>query len=72
MLSIDEESSIARFEATREAVGVGEPRHPRAMDKTARTRYRTELLPNESRVSCGAPMKDSFHNLCAPPASRAG
>ena len=28
-------------------------------------------LPNESRLSCGAPKKDSFHNLRAPPASSA-
>ena len=27
--------------------------------------------PNESRLSCGAPKKDSFHNLRAPPASSA-
>src|SRR5437773_11251037 len=28
-------------------------------------------LPNESRLSCGALKKDSFHNLRAPPASSA-
>ena len=28
-------------------------------------------LSNESRLSCGAPKKDSFHNLRAPPASSA-
>src|SRR5206468_5493538 len=28
-------------------------------------------LPNGSRLSCGAPKKDSFPNLCAPPASSA-
>jgi len=28
-------------------------------------------LPNGSRLSCGAPKKDSFHNLRAPPASSA-
>ncbi len=29
------------------------------------------LTPNGSRLSCGALMKDSFHNLRAPPASSA-
>ena len=29
------------------------------------------LLPNESRLSCGALKRDSFHNLRAPPASSA-
>ena len=28
--------------------------------------------PDESRLSCGALKKDSFHNLRAPPASAAG
>src|SRR5882762_1521151 len=28
-------------------------------------------MPNESRLSCGAPEKDSFHNLRAPSASSA-
>src|ERR1051325_7771679 len=33
--------------------------------------YCPRVLPNGSRFSCGAPKKDSFHNLRVPPASSA-
>src|SRR3989449_9820089 len=41
------------------------PRNPRTLGPCLLRR------PNGSRLSCGAPKKDSFHNLRAPPASSA-
>jgi len=54
----------------------GLSRHEQRAEKKAR-RIQSGLplldvwRPNESRLSCGALKKDSFHNLRAPPASSA-